>query len=249
MFRHHVWLFTCVQWVRYRLTYGSLPTKGSSSDKRSSEVNWTDCRSDYGTSEPLGQSECDRQRWLMIRYLSGGDWHSDGDLFIVIYLSRFCAAYNDSHWKAAKRVLRYLTTTMNKKLTYFQQPEGSPLTLITYSDSDWANQLCGIPPPHPPLGKMLPRPHVWDIVAWEGSNSENQVSHIDPENPDWSNHGLQTVNDWIHDVVIWNMLAMQPITVLCSNENRRATHNPRASSPLIMSIIIYAPRSIRAIQL
>jgi hypothetical protein len=59
-------------------------------------------------------------------------------MFIVIYLSRFCAAFDASHWKAAKRVLRYLTTTIDKKLTYHQQPEGSPLNLITYSDSDWA---------------------------------------------------------------------------------------------------------------
>ena len=59
-------------------------------------------------------------------------------LFIVIYLSRFSSCYGIAHWKAAKRVLRYLVTTSSRFLTFNVTPTEDPMDLIIYSDSDWA---------------------------------------------------------------------------------------------------------------
>uniref|UniRef100_A0A0A9WFE7 Retrovirus-related Pol polyprotein from transposon TNT 1-94 n=1 Tax=Lygus hesperus TaxID=30085 RepID=A0A0A9WFE7_LYGHE len=56
----------------------------------------------------------------------------------VIYLSQFNSCYTEVHWKAAKRILRYLKGTMNRKLIYSRKNE----ELIGYSDADWG--ICRI---------------------------------------------------------------------------------------------------------
>ena len=62
-------------------------------------------------------------------------------VYIVIYLSRFSTSYDATHFKAAKRILRYLVTTSGRRLTYHQQPKDSKMKLIIYSDSDWAGDI------------------------------------------------------------------------------------------------------------
>jgi hypothetical protein len=58
--------------------------------------------------------------------------------FTVGLLSQFCSQYNEEHWGAAKRAIRYLDSTSTLKLTY----NGKVGTnLIGYTDSDW----CGSP--------------------------------------------------------------------------------------------------------
>ena len=42
---------------------------------------------------------------------------------------------NDSHWKAAKKVLRYLKGTMNFAILYTDKFD---VQLVGFSDSDWA---------------------------------------------------------------------------------------------------------------
>jgi hypothetical protein len=59
-------------------------------------------------------------------------------LYAVIYLARFSACYEEAHFAAAKRIIRYLVTTVDRKLTYRKQ-ETCPMDLIVYSDSDWAS--------------------------------------------------------------------------------------------------------------
>lgn len=49
--------------------------------------------------------------------------------FTVSYLSRFCTNPNMTHWKLAKRVLRYLKGTMDYGITYTKQIKNSKLTL------------------------------------------------------------------------------------------------------------------------
>lgn len=56
-------------------------------------------------------------------------------MFSVSYLSQFNACYNDTHWKAAKRVLRYLKGTTDLRLIF--KRTGKPLT--GYADADWAS--------------------------------------------------------------------------------------------------------------
>jgi len=60
--------------------------------------------------------------------------------FAVTYLARFANCYDASHFKAAKRVLRYLNTTKDKCLVYRREPGqkvNSKLNLVAYTDSDW----------------------------------------------------------------------------------------------------------------
>lgn len=55
--------------------------------------------------------------------------------FSASYLGQFNNCFDETHWKAAKRVLRYLKGTMNAGLVY--GPDSNPL--IGYTDSDWGN--------------------------------------------------------------------------------------------------------------
>jgi hypothetical protein len=56
----------------------------------------------------------------------------------VAYLGQFSCNYDSSHFKAAKRVLKYLYRTRDLCLT-FNKPENSITTLVVLSDADWAS--------------------------------------------------------------------------------------------------------------
>ena len=58
----------------------------------------------------------------------------------MIYLSGFNSCYDERHFKAAKRVLRYLVTTVGKKLTFHQMPRDKEVQLKVYTDSDHASE-------------------------------------------------------------------------------------------------------------
>lgn len=53
----------------------------------------------------------------------------------VSFLSQFNDCYSEVHWKAAKRILRYLKGTINHRLVY----EKSGLNVRGYVDADWAS--------------------------------------------------------------------------------------------------------------
>lgn len=57
--------------------------------------------------------------------------------YTVSYLSQFNCCYNETHWKSAKRVLRYLRGTSKVGLC-FKRTNGD---LTGYADADWANCL------------------------------------------------------------------------------------------------------------
>ena len=64
--------------------------------------------------------------------------------FAVIYLSRYSNCYDTQHFIAAKRILRYAISTVDRCLTYKKQHNSNPhqpLTITTFSDSDWASDL------------------------------------------------------------------------------------------------------------
>lgn len=58
--------------------------------------------------------------------------------FAINDVSRFNANYNMAHWKAVKRIFRYLRGTINYKLRYSFQAENK---MIAYSDADWASDI------------------------------------------------------------------------------------------------------------
>jgi hypothetical protein len=55
--------------------------------------------------------------------------------YAVSILSQFMDKTNESHWKAAKKVLRYLKGTMNFGLLYTDKFD---VQLAGFSDFDWA---------------------------------------------------------------------------------------------------------------
>jgi len=56
-------------------------------------------------------------------------------MFSVCMCARFQSCPKESHLKCVKRIMKYLVGTINVGLWY---PKGSPLTLVGYSDSDFA---------------------------------------------------------------------------------------------------------------
>lgn len=56
--------------------------------------------------------------------------------FCVNYLSRFQNSYNETHYKYALRILKYLYLTKNLKLTYSKNKNVE--ILDCFVDSDWA---------------------------------------------------------------------------------------------------------------
>jgi histone deacetylase 1/2 len=58
--------------------------------------------------------------------------------FSVNKVCQFMANPLDSHWKAVKRILRYLKGTMHHGLLISPSNTGPPFSLRAYSDADWA---------------------------------------------------------------------------------------------------------------
>jgi len=57
--------------------------------------------------------------------------------FAVNSLPRFCESPKKAHWRAVKRVIKYLHTTMDAGIAYHSG--GGPL--VAYTDADWANDV------------------------------------------------------------------------------------------------------------
>ena len=57
--------------------------------------------------------------------------------YAVGLVSRYQSNPGQTHWKAVKRILRYLRGTADYKLCY----QGSDLQLVGYSDADWGGDL------------------------------------------------------------------------------------------------------------
>ena len=65
--------------------------------------------------------------------------------YSVVYLSKFASSYDESHYKALTRVLKYISTTRNLRLAFDKvTPDGISASdvyevgLEWFSDSDWA---------------------------------------------------------------------------------------------------------------
>ena len=57
----------------------------------------------------------------------------------VSYLSQFSSCFRESHWKAAKRVLRYLKGTRDLNLVYSRGSASEPP--VMYTDAHWGSCL------------------------------------------------------------------------------------------------------------
>jgi hypothetical protein len=61
--------------------------------------------------------------------------------FSVAYLSQFAISYSSEHFKALKRVLKYVITTKDKKLTFVRATPQPKIIVHSYTDSDWATDI------------------------------------------------------------------------------------------------------------
>ena len=53
-------------------------------------------------------------------------------------VAKYCERYNKSHWMAAKRILKYLNTTMNHGIRFNGLNKGE---LVSYVDANWASDI------------------------------------------------------------------------------------------------------------
>ncbi|MCI16004.1 retrovirus-related pol polyprotein from transposon TNT 1-94, partial [Trifolium medium] len=58
--------------------------------------------------------------------------------YSVNKVCQFMAHPLESHWKAVKRILRYLKGTISHGLLLQPSPSSSPFSLKAYSDANWA---------------------------------------------------------------------------------------------------------------
>ena len=79
-----------------------------------------------------------RYRSLVGSLLFIGKQTRPDTLNIVNQLSRFLDKPDESHWKAAKRVLRYLKGTTDLRLTFLKN---SSCDIVGDSDADWSGDL------------------------------------------------------------------------------------------------------------
>ena len=59
--------------------------------------------------------------------------------FAVSNIARYCGTPKETHWKAVKRILRYLRGTSSLGLKYTRQESG--LLCLGYADADWAGSV------------------------------------------------------------------------------------------------------------
>lgn len=59
--------------------------------------------------------------------------------YAVSNVSRFNHNHGSAHWRAVKRIFRYLRGTMNAKLRYTKSNDG----ITAYSDADWGSEIDG----------------------------------------------------------------------------------------------------------
>lgn len=110
-----------------------------------SKFNMSECRGvdtpmEKGLSLSKDENNCDSS--LPYRQLIGGLMYlavmTRPDIsYSVSYLSQFNNFFNTSHWKTAKRVLKYLQKTKNVCLKY---KKGSG-QLLGYVDADWGSDI------------------------------------------------------------------------------------------------------------
>lgn len=61
--------------------------------------------------------------------------------FAVNNVSRFNNCYTEAHWKAVKRIMRYLKSSIDHKLRYTRVTENKNLEIEGYCDADWASDI------------------------------------------------------------------------------------------------------------
>ncbi len=113
------------------------------------KFNMTDCKPVYTPAVPghtllkdktLSDFEMEQQEIPFRQIIGGLQYLVSGSRPDIAsaerHLSSFVSCYNDSHYQAAKRILRYLKHTMNYGLTYSKSEIGDP---YAYVDADYAN--------------------------------------------------------------------------------------------------------------
>jgi hypothetical protein len=157
---------------------------------------------------PLADCTLYRQLVGSLLYLT----HSRPDLsYVVGIVSRYMQEPHEIHWKAAKRILRYVQGTINYGIHY---STACTLDLIGYTDSDWA-------------GDSIDRKSTSGYVLNLGSGpicwSSKKQSSIALSSTEAEYRGV--VNATIHTIWLQNFLTElgisfhQPTIIWCDNQS------------------------------
>lgn len=140
---------------------------------------------------------------------------------VVSALSQFNVHYGEVHWRAAKRVLRYLKATKDKKLIYSNTGDG-----IGYADADYASNL---------VDRRSYTGYVFQIsgssVSWE-SRKQRTVAQSTTEAEYMALGEACKEAIYIRSLISDIFQFSSPITIMCDNQSaisltKNNTHHSR----------------------
>lgn len=96
----------------------------------------------FKLNNELNKSKCESNENLPYQSLIGSVMYlavnTRPDIaYATSFLCRFNTCYTEVHWKAAKRVLRYLKGTFDLSIVYVKSY--GKISVEGYADADWAN--------------------------------------------------------------------------------------------------------------
>ncbi|XP_057747987.1 uncharacterized mitochondrial protein AtMg00810-like [Arachis stenosperma] len=139
--------------------------------------------------------------------------------YSVSKVSQYMHAPSDLHWKAVKRILRYLDGTIDLGL---QIHKSDTLRIMAFSDSDWATDTDG--------RKSVSGYCVFlgtNLVTWS-SRKQRTVSRSSTEAEFWALADAMTDTIWLQKLLLEMRLPPGPApTMFCDNQSTvLMTRNP-----------------------
>lgn len=130
--------------------------------------------------------------------------------FAVNDVSRFNSNYTAAHWKAVKRIFRYLKYTTNYRLFYSNKEKSE---LHGYSDADWASDIDNRRSCTGYIFKMSS-----GIISWKSTRQKTvALSSTEAEYMALSSAIQEAV--WLMQLSNELNYAVKPITIYCDNQS------------------------------
>ncbi|PNX93512.1 histone deacetylase, partial [Trifolium pratense] len=141
--------------------------------------------------------------------------------YSVNKVCQFMAHPLESHWKAVKRILRYLKGTLNYGLLLQPSPSSPPFSLRAYSDADWATDQDD--------RRSTSGSCIYfgsNLVSW-GSKKQQLVARSSTEAEYRSMANTTAELLWIQSILQELQVPCHPPTLLCDNLSAVSlAHNP-----------------------
>jgi histone deacetylase 1/2 len=141
--------------------------------------------------------------------------------FSVNKVCQFMAQPLESHWKAVKRILRYLKGTLSHGLLLMPSPTSLPFSLRAYSDADWATDQDDRRSTSGSCIYFGP-----NLISW-GSKKQPLVARSSTEAECRSMANTTTDLLWIQSLLRELRIPFHTPTLLCDNLSAVSlSHNP-----------------------